>query len=252
MDLQIFGGSGAGSRKRDGRGGADNNEQETHIRGVSQSQIDQLRGTRGHLGKDELTTNLIKEDYARVGIKISPEEAKEIRNALHNFTANGYINMRNALISERQGKELSDDQKKALQQYNLCIEYCNIAPTYQPKPNQTAVYRGLPAGRYDQYGEKIANLKTGDKWDVDKMPTSFSTDKGTAYTFAGAGFNEKGVIIHVPIKNLKNSPSIKGLAKISSENEVLLSDYKWKVKGKYSEFNEDNNEMVHIYLEPDA
>ena len=240
MDLQIFGGGGAGSGKKSGGGG---NEQETYVRGVPQSQIDQLRGTRGHLGEHKLTPDVIKEDYAKVGIKISQSEAEQIHDALHDFTDLGYSYMRDAYRKQLAGKSLSSFEKEDLFNYKMCMEYLKIAPTYQPTLGQFYLYRGIDDSN-KQYLAKMRKLKPGDKWDVDKMPTSFSTNITTARKFAG--FN-KGIIISMPMTKLKNSASIKGLSANFGEAEVLVGDYKWKVVSTST-----LGKHLHIVLEPDV
>ena len=238
FNLQIFGGSGAGSRKKGGSGGS-NNEQETYVRGIPQSQIDQLRGTRGHLGKDELTTNLIKEDYARVGIKISESEAEQIHEALQAFTDNNYSNMREAYIKQLTGKSLSSFEKDDLFRYRRCMEYLKIAPSFET--SSSYIYRGIEIDK-NGYTDKLLKMKPSDKWDVDKMPTSFTTEVGIARNYADVD----GIIISMPTQKLKNSTSVQGLSRYNVEEEVLVGDYKWKVKSIGTLENH-----LNIVLEPD-
>ena len=236
MDLQFFGGGGASSGKKSGGLGS---EQETYVRGVPQSQIDQLRGTRGHLGEHELTPDVIKEDYARVGIKISQSEAEQIHDALHDFTYDDYTKMRDAYKKQLAGESLSSVEKNNLFRYKMCMEYLKIAPTI--KTFSSYIYRGIEKDK-NGYTDKLLKLKPGDKWDVDKMPTSFSTEVGIARNYAGID----GIIISMPTKTLKNSASIKGLSEYFVEEEVLTGDYNWKVKSIGTLEN-----CLNIVLEPD-
>lgn len=216
------------------------------VRGVPQSEIDKLRGTRDHLEKNEITWETIKEDYARVGITITNQEAREIREAVSTFTGDSYTEMRAAWRENAEGKghELTRYQQELLKQYQLCDEYCKVAPTYK---GADMIHRGIRKG-YDkeeiEYVQKLFALKPGDKWNNDGMPSSCSTDIVTAKTFAG--FN--GIIIHVPTKSLKNSPSVKGISQCYFEDEVFLGDYNLNVKS-IADQRQKGDGRYHIYLE---
>ena len=171
-NIQFFGGSGAGSRRRARASGNSNS-----VRGVSQEQIDLLRGARTH--KNKLTAEDIQADYAKVGINISSEEAQKTYDAIYSFTGDGYDLMRYSYDLERQGTRLSKEQQEALSRYKICMEYCRIAPTYKPSSSQTYLYRGIQ-NYGDEYSQKLLDLKVGDSWDVDKMPTSFTTSLSAA------------------------------------------------------------------------
>ena len=91
------------------------------------------------------------------------------------------------------------------------------------------------------------SLKPGDTWAVDKMPTSFSTDKSVASSFARTYTHtgvEEGIILHMPVAKLKNSPSIRGASHYNNEYEVLVADYNWKVS-KVT----DEGGGINIYFE---
>ncbi|MBR0075480.1 MAG: hypothetical protein IJP96_06980 [Synergistaceae bacterium] len=219
------------------------------IRGVSQEQIDQLRGTSKHGTAGSITVQKIQDYYAQVGITITKDEAKDIREAVYNFSDYSYTEMRDALTKERNGETLDASEKEYLRQYNLCMEYTKVAPTYK-NHLLTDVYRGIE-DHGDGYIQKLLSLNPGDKFDLDKMPSSFTTSLKTARDFAGSIWSAgtPSVIIHVPIKSLKNSTSIKGLAKHPTENEVLIGDYKWRV-AKTEKSSSYINE-THMYLEED-
>ena len=191
------------------------------VRGVLQSEIDKLRGTRGHgyymNGED------VQEDYKRVGIDISKAVADEIYWSIRNFSGDDYTYMRMSAKKEMQGKELSQYEQKLLNRYKLVMEYTKVAPTY--KGDEKFIYRGIKNSG-SKYSKSVLALKPGDKFNFDKMPTSFSTNPDRADDFAGY----KGIVFKLPTKKLKNSVSIKGMAKYSSEDEVLLGDYDFKIK----------------------
>ena len=221
------------------------------VRGVMQSQIDQLRGTRDHKDAHQLTWQDVKDDYARVGIPITDTEAQEIRKAVADFSGSAYGEMRKAWALNAMGRahDLTSQQQALLKQYQMCDEYCKVAPTYK----STGVYslhRGVGKG-YDAktqaYAAQIFALKPGDTWNHDGMPGSFSSDLSTAKSFAkGPG----GIVFHVAAKNIKNAPSIKGISQCSWEDEILVGDYKWKVSG-ISDQRQKGDGYYHIGLVPD-
>ena len=213
MDLQFFGGRGGKSGRKD---------KSELVQGVSQEQIDKLRGTRDH--QDILYDQDIINDYARVGITINKEQAQFVREAVYDFSSTKYEDMRNALSKERNGEQLSIYERNMLNDYKLREEYCKIAPVYQGK--NTEIYRGIQAREGSDYAQKLMNLKVGDIWDLDKMPSSFSTDKSVARDYASV---TNGIMIHASTKNLKNSPSIQGLARHKGEKEILVAKYDWKI-----------------------
>ena len=216
------------------------------VRGVPQSQIDQLRGTRDHQGAKQMTWETIKEDYARVGITITNQEAREIREAISTFTGDAYGDMREAWDKNMQGKahELTSYQQNLLKQYQLCNEYCKIAPTYQ---GVDMIHRGVIKGHTERqiaYSDKLFALKPGDKWNNDGMPTSYSSDLGIAKDFSSYG----GIILHVSTKSIKNTPSIKGISQCDWENEVFVGDYNFNVKSIVDQRAKGDGHY-HIYLE---
>ncbi len=221
------------------------------IRGVPQSQIDQLRGTRDHKPANQLTWQDVKDDYARVGISITDSEAQEIRNAVAEFSGSAYGEMRKAWALNAMGRahDLTTQQQALLKRYQMCDEYCKVAPTY----SGTGVYslhRGISKG-YDAktqaYAAQIFALKPGDSWNHDGMPGSFSSKLSTAKSFAsGPG----GIVFHVAAKNVKNAPSIKGISCCDWEDEILVGDYKFKVSG-ISDQRQKGDGYYHIGLVPD-
>ncbi len=220
------------------------------VRGVPQSQIDQLRGTRDHKPANQLTWQDVKDDYARVGISITDTEAQAIRDAVQTFSGSSYGEMRKAWALNAMGRahNLTPEQQKLLKQYQLCDEYCKVAPTYKGTGVYT-LHRGISKG-YDAKGQayaaKIFALKPGDSWNHDGMPGSFSSDVSTAKMFGGYG----GIVFHVSVKNIKNAPSIKGISNCPGENEILVGDYKFKVSG-ISDQRQKGDGYYHIGLVPD-
>lgn len=217
------------------------------VRGVLQEQIDQLRGTSKHGTAHSLTADKIQDYYAQVGIKITKSEAKDIRKSVYNFSNSNYTAMRKALTKERNGESLSTTEKEYVRQYNLCMEYTKVAPTYQDSVH-SEIYRGIE-DKGNGYVQKLLSLKPGDKFDLDKMPSSFTTSIQTARDFANTVGNpgKNTVIIHIPTKSLKNSTTIKAVAKYYKENEVLVGDYKLRVV-KTEKSSSYKNE-THMYLE---
>ena len=210
------------------------------VRGIPQEEIDKLKGTREH--QNVLRTQDIIDDYARVGITISDEEAMYIEFAIGDFSGGEFRKMREAVMKERNGGVLTATEKQYATQFKMCEEYCKIAPLFQGKG--TEIYRGIRDTPFSKLSKKMFQVKVGDTLDLDKLPASFSSDIGTAYHFSKTMFG-KGIILHAATKNLKNATSIKGFAVISEEDEVLVSKYDWKVT-KVDKHNPDGFYHIHV------
>ena len=235
LNLQFFGGRGASSGKKSSG---------DSVRGVPQSTIDKLRGTRAQMKPYQQTWQVVQEDYKRVGINISEQEAKEIWGAVRTYTGGVYSEMKSAYALEQQGraKDLDSYQKKLLAQYKLCMEYCKVAPTVE-LPAGYEVSRGIKG--YGTYASKLKSLKVGDSLDFDKMPTSFSTKPSVAFGWAGSG----GVVIHAPASKLKNTPAIMGMSKVPFEYEAFVADYNWKVVKIVDKTKLKSDGRYHIYID---
>ncbi|MBQ3585757.1 MAG: hypothetical protein II964_03470 [Synergistaceae bacterium] len=216
------------------------------VRGVPQSQIDQLRGTRDHQPDFSMTWETVRDDYARVGIAITEQEARDIALAVNHYTYQHDTKMRKAWNLEQAGRvhDLTPELQKELADYKLIAEYCKVAPVL-PSSKYSTVYRGIKNSTITpQYSQAIYALKVGDSWNVDGMPTSFSTEKNVARGFAG--YN--GIIMHMPTKGMKNTPSMKGFSVFPGENEVFVTDYNWKV-ARISDQRQNGDGFYHIYLD---
>ena len=76
------------------------------------------------------------------------------------------------------------------------------------------------------------------------MPSSYTSSLKMAEHFAeGRG----GIILHAPTRRLKNSISISGLSSSIGENEVLVSDYNWKVS-RVRDLRKTSDGHYHVYL----
>ena len=220
---------------------------EPMIHGVPESQIDKLRGYREPMEQASQTPESIREDYARVGIEVTPAYASQVWHAINYYTGGSHHDMREAYRLERSGhsSELTYDQQRFLADYKLCMEYCRIAPTVK-MPAGAEVIRGVRVREGSAYSQGLLNLKVGQKYDVDSMPTSFTTSQSVAKMFANFG----GIMIHAPAGKLKNAPSIRGLSGVATEDEVFMADYGWKVS-RISDQRAKGDGRYHIYLEPD-
>lgn len=224
-------------------------KREPKVHGVPQSQIDQLKGTRDHQSAGSITWQTIQEDYKRVGITITQSEAEYIHASIEHFSYGYDTIMRKAWVLKQAGREhdLTMEQKIYLKQYEMCAEYCKIAPVI-PSTAHSTIYRGIKfSTQTPEYAAKIVALKVGDSWNVDGMPTSFSTSLSTARKFSHHG-GKKGIIMHMPTQALKNSPSIRGISSFPSEDEVFVADYGWKV-AKISDQRQKGDGYYHVYLE---
>ena len=224
------------------------NRPEETVRGVPQSQIDALRGTRGH-SATSYNWHTIQDDYARVGISITEAEAKEIRNAILDFSYLHDTEMRKAWKLRQAGREhdLTPLQKKELKKYDLCAEYCKVAPLL-PSGKYPTIYRGIKFSTITpEYAKNLTSLKVGDMWNVDGMPTSFSTSRSVAEAFSKHQ-GKKGILIHMPTKGLRNTPSIKGLSYFSGEYEAMVTDYNWRIV-KVDDQRTTGDGYYHIHLD---
>ena len=154
--------------------------------------------------------------------------------------------MRRAKSKQQKGRSLSEAEQKYVSQYDAIAEYCRVAPI-MPQDKYATLYRGIKISTITpQYAADLMSKKVGDTWSVDKMPTSFSTSLSTAQGFS-YHHGGNGILIHMPTKGMKNSPSIKGISLCAGENEVLVTDYGWKI-GSIND-NLKNGGYYEIYLE---
>ena len=240
---------GASGASKGGKGTKSQSAPMVMIQGqqISQAVIDANRGTRDHMSVGQLTWQHIQDDYKRIGVTISEAQAKDIRRAIFNFSYLHDTAMRKAWELDRAGRPLTFEQKIELRNYKLCEEYCKVAPTLSS--NYAYVYRGIKfSSTTPEYAQKLVSLKVGDSWNVDGMPTSFSTSLNTAKSFSKT-MGTKGIIVHMPTQGIKNAPSIKGISKYADENEVLVADYNWKI-GSISDQRTTGDGYYHMFLEP--
>lgn len=195
---------------------------EETIRGVRKSIIDSLRGERAHAKKaHEWNAATVKADYARVGISITDEEAKEIYSAIDDFSGPGFSMMRMAFVKNRNGETLNPLEQKALSRFNLIEEYAKVAPIHKNTAN--ALYRGI-TNHGGRYAKNLLDLKTGDIFDLE-MSSSFSSKEEIARKFAGY----RGIILRIEDASWHEAPSISGFSQFFSEKEALVSDKFWRI-----------------------
>ena len=219
-----------------------------NVRGVSQMTINKKRGTLEHDFDNEFTASDIQAQYAQVGISISSQEAEDIYDAVRYYSKEGYDAMIQSWRKNQSGAPLSSVEKRNLEQYKLCEEYLKVAPTftYGSGDQQGEVYRGVYRGFNAEgaaYFNQVLSLKPGDKWSMEKRPTSLTSSFDIAQEFAG----RQGAIIHLPVKKLKNSVSIVAISPSMSEREVFSADYDWKVS-RVSDLRNTSDGFYHIYL----
>ncbi|MBQ9564931.1 MAG: minor capsid protein [Synergistaceae bacterium] len=210
------------------------------IRGVSKERIDKLRGTRKHRKKDQLTAVDVLQDYRRVGIEITTEDAEEIYRAIVSFTNGDFSGMRDAFLRHRDGKELSEDDIRLLNMYMKATEYARIAPTYASKGEE--IFRGIKRDGGD-YAKRLMALKVGDIFDLE-MASSFSSEMMKSANFAGY----HGIMFHVVNGDIQDAPSIRGMSLYEDEYEVLVDDRLWKVT-KVVEDDKTQYHFYHIWIE---
>ena len=214
-------GGGTRSGRRKTGGGASANPSEEPVRGIPQSEIDKLRGTREHFDADKFNYITMLDDYKRVGIKLSTNEIADIKNAISGFTGGEFRSMREAAQDFYAGEKLDSEKQKLFNDYQKIIEYTKIAPTY--KGAGQYIYRGINALVGPKYAASLRALKPGDTIDFRKIVASFSSSEKIAQNFAIAG-GAGGIVFRAPTSKIKNAPSIKGLSHWSHEEEILVSD----------------------------
>ena len=179
-----------------GNGGGSGIKRESKIHGVPQSKIDKLRGTRDHQPAKSITWKTVQEDYARVGITITEQEAKYIHKAVEDFSFGHDTDMRRAKSKQQKGRSLSEAEQKYVSQYDAIAEYCRVAPI-MPQDKYATLYRGIKIStETPQYAADLMSKKVGDTWDVDRMPSSFSTYPEVAESFARKN-GAKGIVVHI-------------------------------------------------------
>lgn len=214
------------------------------VQGVTQSQINQLRGTRGHQGRFAITWKDIQNDYARVGITITDKKAEEVAMSLQFYSGSDYRDMRDACMKNRNGDKLTGFESELLEQYNLCEEYTRIAPVFRD-PSVHEIFRGVHKNpSQSEYFNSLLLLNVGDSFNLDRMPSSFTTNFQVSGYYAGF----HGIIIHIPVNKLTNAPSIRGISLHSQEDEVLVADYNWQVKA-ISDQRTTGDGFYHIMLD---
>ena len=211
-------GGGTRSGRRKTGGGASAKPSEEPVRGIPQSEIDKLRGTRDHLDKYKFYPFIVMDDYKRVGIDLSLDETINIMDTITGYTDVKYDSMREIAHKFYAGGELNSKEQKVFSDYQKIIEFTKIAPTY--KGSEQYIYRGIKAIAAPEYGDSLLALKPGDKIDFRKFVASFSSNEKTAQDFAGSG----GIVLRASTSKIKNAPSIKGLSAHPDEEEILVSD----------------------------
>lgn len=217
------------------------------VSGVPQSQIDKLKGTLDHQAAHSITWQDVQAQYAKVGINITQQEAKAVHDAVTAFSGSGYTPMRTAMSKFQKGVSLTSQEQQWVDKYKLCEEWCKVAPTFSSS-NHSVIYRGISKGWTPEsvaYAQKLMALKVGEQFNLDHMPSSFSTKYSTAKSFA---FGKGGIIVHLPVSSLKNSPSIKGISLHSGEDEILVSDYGTKIS-KIDNQVVQGDGYYHIYVQ---
>lgn len=153
--------------------------------------------------------------------------------------------MRKAKSKQQKGLPLNALEQTYLAQYNAIEEYCKVAPVYSGQTK--TLYRGIKISTITpEYAKNLLSKKVGDTWNVDGMPTSFSTSENVSKGFSKmAGKN--GILIHMPMSKVKNSISIAGASQFWGEQEVMVAHYNWKIGKIDDQLN--NNGYYNIYLE---
>ena len=217
-----------------------------NVRGVSQKEIDKKRGELGHQDYGAVTTEIIQAQYAQVGIDLTRDEATDIRKTEYHYTDYSGEHMREARLKYERGEPLTISEKNYLEDYRICEEYCKVAPRFKPSGTETEIYRGINRANTPEsqrYYDRLLTLRPGDSWNNDNRPTSYTTNIGTAGTFAKRG----NIIVHTPVNKLKNSISIRALSQQTREDEVLVADYKWKI-ARISDERSKPDGFYHIYM----
>ncbi|MBQ4430643.1 MAG: hypothetical protein II877_03995 [Synergistaceae bacterium] len=184
--------------------------------------------------------------YAKVGIPVTEQYAKEVHGAIQAYSGNDYTAMRTAMSKFQSGKSLTPKEQQLVDKYKLCEEWCKVAPVFSSS-KYSVIYRGISSGYTPEgvaYAQKLMALKVGETLDLDHMPSSFSSKYITAQAFASG---KGGIIIHAPVSSLKNSTSIKGISVNSGEDEILVANYDAKISKIDNQLvNGDGYYHIHV------
>lgn len=196
--------------------------------------------TTEHVADHELTS---KQKRAWVGIAcpgLTQEERIAAVKALEHYSGMGFRAIH---------KSNPDNNPKVAREIELIDRVLGgkNAPIYKG-----AIYRGVDYSGSEAELRKI--IKSG-QW-TETGITSFSSDAGTAKSFAHANTNWSegiSVILRVPAgKNLSGVP-FKHLSNISSEDEVLMpssvKDRGWTIKNSKWTTNEHGRKVVYLDVE---
>jgi len=103
--------------------------------------------------------------------------------------------------------------------------------------------------------QKLLSLKPGDKHDLSRAPSSFSSQIQKAQMFSNNDGKHHHIVLRIPKSKLKHSPSITGLSVFGkAEYEVLVGDYdfthvKTFTKPYYDKQFKEKYDITYIYLD---
>lgn len=163
---------------------------------------------KGHLTADEIPKT--PEETAKY-IGSTVQEAKDMFDAVQDFTASAYSGIRRAQRGEK-ASDIPELQKKYDSEAKRIEGYIERAPKW----GGGVTYRGmsLPAS-------VVKGLTVGGTFDVNLGTASWSTQESTARSFSKSGSGSRHVVFVSQTQS--KGTSIKHISYFAKENEVLVS-----------------------------
>lgn len=186
---------------------------------------DKMDDTREHLADGELTADVIKNDFAKAGIKVSDKYAEQVRQDIYDYTTSkdGYSAMRAA-------QRENDTESEYYQKAQRIEDWLKVAPVY---PTNRSLYRGLSGeGAYKTFD----SLSAGDVYREEAL-TSTSSKLSVAHKFSQKEDIHYPVVIVIQ-GGMPYCSSVSGGSNVPKELEVLM--------GKKMKFNVIRKEKIKL------
>lgn len=163
---------------------------------------------KGHLTADEIPKT--PEETAKY-IGSTVQEAKDMFDAVQDFTGSAYSGIRRAQRGEK-ASDIPELQKKYDSEAKRIEGYIERAPKW----GGGVTYRGMSLP-----SSVVKGLTVGGTFDVNLGTASWSTQESTARSFSKSGSGSRHVVFVSQTQS--KGTSIKHISHFAKENEVLVS-----------------------------
>lgn len=163
---------------------------------------------KGHLTADEIPKT--PEETAKY-IGSTVQEAKDMFDAVQDFTGSSYSGIRRAQRGEK-ASDIPELQKKYDSEAKRIEGYIERAPKW----GGGVTYRGMSLP-----SSVVKGLTVGGTFDVNAGTASWSTQESTARSFSKSGSGDSPVVFVSQTQS--KGTSIKHISYFTKENEVLVS-----------------------------